>query len=290
MSLIHAALREMSPKMTPSLGVMDYPPKQSAGRMQQLFFMLCGITLVAVIAAGLWFLWLSPKKNATSPQLATSTLISTPLMAAQSPFEKQINLRLDDESQQAASPVANVGKSALVIEGRKKNAVHEGKEANTKSALNALKPLSTQNSKKNPAVALEKPVAGAAVDPAVTDISIENRFGLLLQAVKINACPNAAEHLKVLQSQLPPSNVLRLRAEAWYALKTGDTTAARRAYSEILERTGSDEEASINLASIEAKDHRKELARQILADALRNNPDSEALRITLNRFNAPLGN
>ena len=290
MSLIHAALREMSPKMTPSLGMMDYAPKQSAGRMQQLFFMLCGISFVAVIAAGLWFLWLSPKKNVTSPQLATSTLISTPRMGDQSPFEKQINPRPDDASKQAGSPAANVGKSTFVIESKKKNSTLEGKEVNTKTAVNALKPLLSQNSKKNSAAMVEKPVTGDVAEPVVSDISIENRFGLLLQAVKINAFPNAAEHLKVLQSQLPPSNVLRLRAEAWYALKTGDTTAARRAYSEILERTGSDEEASINLASIEAKDHRKELARQILADALRNNPDSEALRITLNRFNAPLGN
>ena len=112
----------------------------------------------------------------------------------------------------------------------------------------------------------------------------------MAQMLDNNDLPGALEQLKVVQQQMPPGNVSRVRAEAWYALRTGDTAAAKRSYADILDRFPDDEEASINLASLEALEGRGDAARQLLANALRSHPDSETLRDALKRFKAPTGN
>lgn len=115
---------------------------------------------------------------------------------------------------------------------------------------------------------------------------VEQRFNAFLQAMRTGDMPGAGQHLAALRRDLPPGSVSLLRAEGWYALAGGDADAAARIYQDLLDRLPGDEEASINLASIEARRQRGEAARKILADAVRVHPESESLKSALARFQA----
>ncbi|MBV8619552.1 MAG: tetratricopeptide repeat protein [Curvibacter sp.] len=129
-----------------------------------------------------------------------------------------------------------------------------------------------------------RPAVAARPEVIEEDKPPEQRFALFLQAMKTNDLPAAEAQLKHLREQMSPSSVTLLRAEAWYALDSGDTAGARRQYNAILERLPGDEEASINLASLELADHHVEQARRLLHEALGQNPDSDALKAALARF------
>ncbi len=115
---------------------------------------------------------------------------------------------------------------------------------------------------------------------------VEQRFNAFLQAMRTGDLAGAGQHLAALRRELPPGSVSLLRAEGWHALAGGDASAAARIYQDILDRLPGDEEASINLASIEARRDRAESARRILADAVRLHPESESLKAALARFQA----
>ncbi|WP_160319374.1 tetratricopeptide repeat protein, partial [Paracidovorax avenae] len=133
--------------------------------------------------------------------------------------------------------------------------------------------------------------ARAAASPAApasapAAMPVEQRFNAFLQAMRAGDLPGAGQHLAALRRELSPGSVSLLRAEGWYALAGGDAVAAARIYQDILDRLPGDEEASINLASIEARRDRAESARRILADAVRLHPESESLKAALARFQA----
>lgn len=125
-----------------------------------------------------------------------------------------------------------------------------------------------------------------AVLPVVAAMPVEQRFNAFLQAMRAGDMTGAGEHLAALRRDLPPGSVSLLRAEGWYALASGNADAAARIYQDLLDRLPGDEEASINLASIEARRQRGETARKILADAVRVHPESESLKSALARFQA----
>ncbi|WCM79363.1 tetratricopeptide repeat protein [Acidovorax sp. NCPPB 3859] len=129
-------------------------------------------------------------------------------------------------------------------------------------------------------------VSPAAPASAPAAMPVEQRFNAFLQAMRTGDLPGAGQHLAALRRELPPGSVSLLRAEGWHALAGGDAGAAARIYQDILDRLPGDEEASINLASIEARRDRAESARRILADAVRLHPESESLKAALARFQA----
>ena len=102
--------------------------------------------------------------------------------------------------------------------------------------------------------------------------------------MRIKDMAAAQGQLVGLRRQLTRSSISLVRAEAWFAYSSGDAITARREYQEVIERMPGDEEASINLASMEAGQNQIETARQILSDALRANPESEVLKSTLGTF------
>ncbi len=112
----------------------------------------------------------------------------------------------------------------------------------------------------------------------------EKRFALFLQAMKTSDLPGAQTQLQHLRRQMTGNSMTLLRAEAWFALASGDTAGARARYTSLLERLPGDEEASINLASLELREQHVEPARRLLHEALTQNPDSEAVKAALARF------
>lgn len=116
-------------------------------------------------------------------------------------------------------------------------------------------------------------------------VDVQQLLHSFVKRMKAGDITQAKAELQAIQAKTPALAAVRMRAEAWYALGSGDVPGARVAYQQLLDRFPGDEEASINLASIETGANQLNAARTTLADALRNNPDSDALRNALHRFN-----
>ena len=133
-----------------------------------------------------------------------------------------------------------------------------------------------------------RPVVQAApasvVQPVVDDTPIELIFARFVAAMKEGRGADAERALGTLKERLPAGSLGRLRAQAWYDLSAGREAAAADGYRAIIERMPADEEAAINLASIQAHQKRPEEARATLDAAMRLQPDSAALRAALAQF------
>lgn len=95
---------------------------------------------------------------------------------------------------------------------------------------------------------------------------------------------DAERELGALKAVLPADALGLLRAQAWFDLKGGREDAAAQSYRQILDRMPGDEEAAVNLASIQARQSDQEGARTTLDTAARLNPDSAALRAALAQY------
>lgn len=133
-----------------------------------------------------------------------------------------------------------------------------------------------------PAPAPVEPMPVAA--PAVDDTPVELRFARFVAAMKEGRGADAERELAALKERLPAGSLGLLRAQAWFDLRAGRDAAAADGYRAILERMLGDEEAAINLASIQARQQKPEEARATLDAALRLRPDSAALRAALGQF------
>jgi hypothetical protein len=59
----------------------------------------------------------------------------------------------------------------------------------------------------------------------------EKRFALFLQAMKTSDLPAAQTQLQRLRQQMTGNSTTLLRAEAWFALASGDVAGARARYT-----------------------------------------------------------
>lgn len=120
--------------------------------------------------------------------------------------------------------------------------------------------------------------------PVVDDAPVELRFARFVAAMKESRTADAERELAALKERLPAGSLGLLRAQAWFDLRAGRDAAAADGYRAILERMPGDEEAAINLASIQSRQHKPEEARATLDAATRLQPDSAALRAALAQF------
>ena len=121
------------------------------------------------------------------------------------------------------------------------------------------------------------------------ETSVGTHLASFVQQMTAGDLAQAQVELRSIQAKTRPSATVRVRAEAWFDLSSGNIAAAKAAYISLLARHPGDEEASINLASLEAAGNDRDAARTILAEAFRKNPASDALRDALQRFNATAG-
>lgn len=296
MSLINSALREMDTRPGTTMNVPARHAAPEPSPYKQILFALLGLCAVLATAALIW-LWVKPQKMDTSlPQHRAAASTSLPVAAVratqpEATASQQIatsaaNLpdQISTSPALAASPLVSPSASPATAVLRRQATPTATAFQKTAAANVVPKPLLSSNTN------MTKSKTPAATEASVAEVPLEKRLSSFLLAVHKNDMPAALEQLKAVQQQTASGNLSRMRAEGWYALRTGDMQAARRSYADILERFPDDEEASINLASMEARANRRESARQLLADALRSHPDSEALRDALNRFKAPTGN
>jgi Tetratricopeptide repeat len=287
MSLIHSALKQMDAQPTLAVRSPSALPKADQSLAKNVVFAFAGLAAVVAIAAAIWLV-LFPEKMPFVPKPSVAQLpvavgnspvkpseVTPPVMVPAStspPAIKDVPIEL---TQPAAVAVEKTSQAVKVI-------------ARQSEVVERTAPVDKQLATANASAAKARPIAIA--EPAPAEMSVDKSLALFLKATSSNDMIGALEQLKAVQQQTPPGNVSRVRAEAWYALRTGDIAGAKRGYADILDRLPDDEEASINLASLEAREGRGEAARQLLAAALRSHPDSEALRDALKRFKAPAGN
>jgi predicted Zn-dependent protease len=118
----------------------------------------------------------------------------------------------------------------------------------------------------------------------VDEAPIELRFARFVAAMKESRTADAEQELALLKARLPAGSLGLMRAQAWFDLRAGRDASAVDLYRAILDRMPGDEEAAINLASIQSRQNKTEDARATLDAAARLQPDSAALRAALAQF------
>lgn len=133
-----------------------------------------------------------------------------------------------------------------------------------------------------------RPVQPAPVVKPVSTEPAENMavvFDRFNRALAEQDHGQARTHLDTIQANLPPTSLARWRAEAWFAQQTGDLDRARETYLGLLDKLPGDENATLNLVTIEHRLQHPERARVVLERSLRHNPDAVALRAAMERLN-----
>lgn len=128
-----------------------------------------------------------------------------------------------------------------------------------------------------------RPVAAVPEAASTAGLDVAELFDGLNRALEARDEAAATRHIQAIRLRLPESALARMRAEGWYALRTGDLDKAQRVYRRLLEKLPGDENASLALASIERQEQRPDQARDILSKSLKANPGSAVLRTALDQ-------
>jgi hypothetical protein len=110
------------------------------------------------------------------------------------------------------------------------------------------------------------------------------RYAAIGRALEAGDRAAAQNALNSLEQELPASSLTLLRARAWVAGSGTDIAAARNAYAAILARLPEDENALLNMAALEAKDGKMDVARTLIGQALSANPESAAAKAAHQRI------
>ena len=284
MSLINDAIRQLEGAPLAARSNLPRATVKSPPAQNRKALMVGGTCVALGLLSTAWLLLPS---FAVKPwaQQTVSPVLETPLATAslpapvvpqglQEPAGANKTPQLEAMSETYRPPVQP---TAPVAEREQKVAASLPKAVVMASSTLQSKPL------KQPKPVQQEQASVQAPEPSV---SLEQRLSLFLSAMKSNEIDAAKVQLTAVQELLVPGALTRLRAEAWFALRSGNAALANQTYRHILERVPGDEEASLNLASLEAQANRGEWVGQVLADGLRGNPDSTALREALGRFNA----
>ncbi len=318
MSLIHQALRDMDPPLAADAAALAprAAPAPARGRRGPLLALVAALAVAGAGLAG-WHALRTGRPLAAAaapaamPPAVIASAVAAPLPPAPAASAAPVQAPLPAVS--PAPAVADADAAPVPVPTAVTAAVAAPVNApvvDTATAVpapvtapvRASAQASTQSSTERPRAsrAATPPAHPSPVHPAAARVSVspaapasapaampvEQRFNAFLQAMRTGDLAGAGQHLAALRRELPPGSVSLLRAEGWHALAGGDASAAARIYQDILDRLPGDEEASINLASIEARRDRAESARKILADAVRLHPESESLKAALARFQA----
>ncbi len=312
MSLIHDALKSMDTAAAapaapaPTVRPRATAPAHRAGRPAWLDGALAFAIVVGAGGLG-WVYWQSQKPPtlvpapvaavpvpvspvaaaaaaaASLPQVAAPAVEATagvpaPAAPAQAPAAEPSPALSPAVSSQVAMAAAPAPRPApVVVVAQAAASPADAAVATTPRPAAAPRPARAVRAAAQP-VAVQPPV------PAVDDTPVEIRFARFVAAMKNNQTADAERELSALKERLPAGSLGVLRAQAWFDLRAGNDTAAAGQYKAILERMPGDEEAAINLASIQSRRGQHEDARATLDGALRLSPDSAALRSALAQY------
>ncbi len=274
MSLMHDALKVLDKSVTGTAAggfVMGAEAPAASGKLRS--FLAGMLPLLLLGAVGAW--WIKQHDATVTPpppqiglplaptapavqEVQPAPMVSAPASAAVMPVTAALKATSlpATKARVAGKPASEKSHQAIVhadrIRAREFRATPQSQQA-----------LQAQDAA--PPAAQNQPSAGAI-------------FPRFLQALEHGDTAAGREQLDKLAAILPADSLTLLRAQAWYAVKTGDAASARKFYAALLERKTGDEEASINLAAIESGAGHTDNALAILADAMQANPDSAALQ------------
>lgn len=295
MSLIHDALKSMDSLSDSGVNLNRASQAPSVVRPT---WIIAFLAFFAVIALGLggWYWWRSVNKT-DARQLAVNP-VSERLVQKDMPLQQGV---LNAVSTQMATHdvtlAANSDSNVVASEERKavnasmQTLVDAEPSTGTKPNTAPLSVVAASESPKTAQVPKKTEASGHSsvqarpTSPVVAEVPIELVFARFVASMKAQQVDSAKEELAILQSRLPNGSLGLLRAQAWFHLQAGDEILAAEDYRTILERIPGDEEAAINLASLELRNKNSEKARAILDGAARLSPNSASLRAALTQFN-----
>lgn len=283
MSLIHDALKEME-KPTgsniPLSGASSIQAPGSRGASGWLVGLAVGVVASLVSVASAW--WLMKSANPEPPVVAVMAA-PTPIPAAPVLVEPvpvatpaPASIALASEPAPVVAPMAIATPSVAepvsgkpVIEPAPAPPMRASSVTFTDSA--DAKPVALARATKKPGKAEIAPVV--EIKPAVDPQPLFAEFSAALAA---NDLVRGKSLLDQLSAALAPNSLSLLRAQAWYAFKSGDLGGANRLYRELLDRLPGDENATLSLASLEARAGRPGEAYALVNELVQRDPDSVA--------------
>lgn len=271
MSLIHSALKEIERvepgSFAPQVALAPAPPARRSG---SILGWIVGAAIVAAAGAGWWLSSVDVSRPATTGAQTLAAATRGPAPASALPPSAA-----PPSEPQAATPAA----TPPAAESPAASPPAQAAPAQHSPAPPPVKPVA------KPSAAARKPVARpAAVPPAAPQpepAPVEQIHAEVMNAVAAGDLPAARAKLAELASRLPPDNLGLLRARAWVSAQGGAPAEAMRDYQAILQRLPGDENASLNLAALEAAAGQPEAARATIESALSRSPESERLQRAL---------
>lgn len=297
MSLIHDALKSMDAPQQQPMPAPTRPaaPVAAAGRGRPAWVdgLLAFCVVVGAGAAG-WYVWqgqkptLDPAPSATRAASPRPQALPAPAVADPLPLPVAVHPPADAAAVTPAAPtqVASTTPTAVhaAPESHPSAAPVQGGKSSTPEAEHATPPAkhAVVHRRSRPDKRVEE--AQKALEPKADDTPVEVHFARFVTAMRAENTADAERELGALKARLPATALGLLRAQAWFDLKTGNDAAAAGGYRAILDRMPGDEEAAINLASIQSRQNKPEEARSTLDAAARLRPDSAALKTALAQY------
>lgn len=323
MSLIHDALKSMDAPQDSRPAMARAPKAAVRGRPAWLDATLAFAVVLGVGILG-WFVWQTQLKPKVGPQPMASAPLPAPAApvaapaATGTPAPAAVAEAVAAPPQPVAAPPVDVPVSppvaaavpapmpatavavvaappvaatapapGVVMEAAAPKPVM-AQSQRSEAAAGSAPALVRSATARQPRSAARPVAVSAAPAPApasvVEDAPVELRFARFVSAMKESRTTDAERELAGLKERLPAGSLGLLRAQAWFDLRAGRDAAAADGYRAILERMPGDEEAAINLASIQSRQQKPEEARATLDAATRLHPDSVALRAALAQF------
>ncbi len=288
MSLIHDALKSMDAPQEPKPVMAHAPVALARARSAWLDAVLAFAAVLGVGMLG-WYLWqnqMRPKADLTptalSANVAAPQAVAPPVSGEVAPSAVVV-ARTDPVTTVPPQPVDALSAQQtqqLPAAGATEYTV----AADARSPVQAAPAQATPRKTPVRRVLSSKPFAPVEAPPPVDDTPDELRFARFVTAMKDGRTDDAERELAALKARLPEGALGLVRAQAWFDLQAGRDAAAADGYRSILDRMPGDEEAAINLASIQSRLQKSEEARATLDAAARLHPDSAALRAALAQF------
>jgi len=307
MSLIHDALKSMdadAPQQSRPGSPARAPAAARGGRPAWLDGLLAFCVVVGAGVAG-WYVWQGRALPRLAPAPAPAALAQTepPAVPVPVPVPDQgtgtaAAAAAADVPAPAPAVVPEAARAADEQPVPADTARHEAAPAATAAAApvdaaparaSAPEPARASTaSRQRRTRAAHRVTAPAAAQaqpaPKVDDTPVQVHFTRFVAAMRGGQTSDAERELGALKVALPSDSLGLMRAQAWFDLRAGNDAAAARTYRQILDRMPGDDEAAVNLASIQARQADQEGARATLDAAARLNPDSAALRAALAQY------
>ncbi|MDP5238570.1 hypothetical protein Q9Q94_03465 [Uliginosibacterium sp. 31-16] len=298
MSLIHDALKEMEKPTRASTPLVETSGIPTPGHDRNVAGWLVGSAIgFAFVLAGVTIWWMITKPGGSPQPPESSVAVIAPIPAPIVNVEPVSSMLAPETAPSptgvteaasvpaAVEPVAKPDSIVAVETFRAQIvpvAVKPAPEIRESSVIitdsSVAKPAATvsRSAARGSAKKSVRPTVAVPVPGARPVIAPELLFADFSGALEKNDLERGKALLDQLAATLPSNSLSLLRAQAWYAVRGGDLTGANRLYRNLLERLPGDENASLNLASLEARAGRPGEAFILINDLLQRDPESSA--------------